>query len=325
MIANVFNMKKAEVAAYYETNTSLSLIPPTVSVPIYSQAWPKEYLVTKYYLRLLIENKTITELSLFGYVDRRKYVTFNNWHNGKEKTTCSYFANYELTEVADVLLKNDTITNFGLHYQNAWEDDGVTALGNALKRNKALTKLSFSFCHINKKIPQLLPRINSLTEIHLCHIWIDEHSLEHLCTILKNNTTLKILDLSQNRISNTASLAKLLEKNSTIEELRLDRNIIGDEGAKYLARALKINLTLTMLDLFDNRIESDGLTDLLSAIKKNSTLLSMNLGYNSFTHDLMDDIGFYDDDFEYTEQDKINRKNHDAIIKKLKRNATLLK
>lgn len=53
----------------------------------------------------------------------------------------------------------------------------------------------------------------------------------------------------------TKSLSLMLQVNTTLTELDLSGNTIGDVGCKYLSDGLKENRSLTMLNLKDNAIK----------------------------------------------------------------------
>ena len=75
-------------------------------------------------------------------------------------------------------------------------------------------------------------------------------------------------------------LAEALKVNSTLTELYLDGNGIGDQGVTGLAEALKVNFTLIVLYLRDNAIGAQGATNLAEALKVNSTLTKLHLNDN---------------------------------------------
>ena len=89
---------------------------------------------------------------------------------------------------------------------------------------------------------------------------LDRKEIKALAKAIKSNSTLKMLSLSKNQISNdgAASIAEALKKNSTLTELWLYDNKIGDHGAIAIARALKENFTLKYISLdFMNVISKD--------------------------------------------------------------------
>ena len=63
--------------------------------------------------------------------------------------------------------------------------------------------------------------------------------------------------------------------------LYLNRNSIGDDGAKAIAEALKVNPVLTTLLLWSNNIGDDGAKAIAEALKVNPVLTNLELGDNS--------------------------------------------
>ena len=85
------------------------------------------------------------------------------------------------------------------------------------------------------------------------------------------------------------AIAKALKTNSTLQELVLDGNKIGDDGAVALATALKSNSsTLLQLKLWHSAIHFDGLRAIAEALRTNSTLLELE-------HDPIDSFQRKDD------------------------------
>ena len=102
-------------------------------------------------------------------------------------------------------------------------------------------------------------------------------------TALTINSTLKILDLSNNQLSgesvrefatvltqNSSLTCVALMTNSTVTSLDLDENDIDDEGISYLTIALMINSSLVEIDLNYNPIEKlASLTRLFDCLDRN--------------------------------------------------------
>ena len=66
-------------------------------------------------------------------------------------------------------------------------------------------------------------------------------------------------------------------QNTAIQVVNLSCNLIGDEGAKYVAEAITRNITLREIDLSQNIIGERGARYLAEAIKQNTTLQEINL------------------------------------------------
>lgn len=98
---------------------------------------------------------------------------------------------------------------------------------------------------------------------------------------LKQNTTLKELYLSFNRINNPGltALAEFLSLNRTLEILDLSKNAFADMGFIDFARHLAHNKGLINLNLSKNKDVSDevGLRQLAHSLVTNSSLQEMDL------------------------------------------------
>ncbi|CAH2236906.1 leucine-rich repeat-containing protein 34-like [Pararge aegeria] len=119
-------------------------------------------------------------------------------------------------------------------------------------------------------------------------------SVSHIITALRydhgGNTTLKVLDLSRiipsfNRYSYETKwlayhLEYLLEQNSTIIELHLQKNQLIGHDVEYLDRGLRRNDTLLYLDLGYNRIGEYGAELLGKYLADRPQLIFLNLAGN---------------------------------------------
>ncbi len=104
--------------------------------------------------------------------------------------------------------------------------------------------------------------------------------------LAERNPTIEVLYLGCNRISaeGVAPLADVLSAAaSSVTGLWLKRNPLGAEGAKRLAEMLKINTSLRTLDLVNTRLGYDGLAALAEALThSNNTIERLYLGGNFF-------------------------------------------
>jgi patatin-like phospholipase/acyl hydrolase/Ran GTPase-activating protein (RanGAP) involved in mRNA processing and transport len=100
--------------------------------------------------------------------------------------------------------------------------------------------------------------------------------------LLRNDSTLQQLNLVYNQIGEEGAeaLAEALKINSTLQWLVLNSNQIGDAGTGTLAEALKVNRTLQQLNLNLNRIGDAGAKALAAALQVNSTLQQLELHGN---------------------------------------------
>ena len=104
-----------------------------------------------------------------------------------------------------------------------------------------------------------------------------------LSQALTVNSSLTNLDLSWNSIGDTGaeSLSQALTVNSSLTNLNLIGNSIGDTGAASLSQALAVNSSLTNLVLTINSIGDTGAASLSQALAVNSSLTDLDLSCNS--------------------------------------------
>lgn len=135
-------------------------------------------------------------------------------------------------------------------------------------------------------------------------------NLDEAIRQLKENRTLKTLDLSNKNIgyTGTKAIANALRENKTLTTLNLSNNNLGVEGVKAITRALIGNKTLTTLNLSSNYIsfnnyetenrilteegervpdlDYSGIKSIVRLLKRNNTLILLDLSQN-----YMDDNG----------------------------------
>lgn len=128
------------------------------------------------------------------------------------------------------------------------------------------------------------------TELWLFGNHLTSQGMKILASSLKQNSTLKSLDLSYNQIGNLGlqELCQALTNNekSTLKILYLTRNHLTNEGISYLVQMLENNRTLKELWLSENEITDEGLEQLTKCLnEKNQTLKILSLSANSFPTD----------------------------------------
>ena len=106
---------------------------------------------------------------------------------------------------------------------------------------------------------------------------------ESLSQALAVNSSLTNLDLRLNSIGDTGaeSLSQALTVNSSLTNLYLGGNSIGDTSAESLSQALAVNSSLTKLVLSWNSIGDTGVEFLSQALAVNVSLTNLNLCFNS--------------------------------------------
>ena len=108
------------------------------------------------------------------------------------------------------------------------------------------------------------------------------HRPTSLAAIAQLMLGLTSIDLSQNEITpdEVRVLAEALQKSTTLVELNLAKNALGDEGAAILSSHLPDSKLLS-LNLFGTGIKEDGAYSLTTALSSSTTLTHLNLQYNA--------------------------------------------
>ena len=102
---------------------------------------------------------------------------------------------------------------------------------------------------------------------------IGDKGLQTIFNSLKQNNTLKVLDVSHCGMTDAGvpSLAEVMNINTTLEELYISGNPIGDKGLQTIFNSLKQKNTLKVLDVSHCGITDAGVPSLAKAMNINTT------------------------------------------------------
>ncbi len=111
---------------------------------------------------------------------------------------------------------------------------------------------------------------------------IDDRIATVLAKALTHNTTITDIDMRHNLIGDVgaAELMNVLRINTTLTSLVFYQNRIGDEGAAKISEILSQNTTLKWLFLNKNHITDVGAVKIANALATNTTLTTLNLNFN---------------------------------------------
>ena len=187
------------------------------------------------------------------------------------------------TEIAEYVSDSGVLTSLDLSnnrisgYQGSgYSAAGITALAEALRGNRVLTKLNLRNCGIDVEGAKAIGSALAVKGV-LTHLDLSRNSIGHEChyaygpgcgiysdagitaiaEALRVNGVLTHLDLSRNHIGDrgAVAIADALRDNRVLIELRLAKNYIGPTGATAIAEALRVNRgVLKRLDISDNNI-----------------------------------------------------------------------
>ena len=123
---------------------------------------------------------------------------------------------------------------------------------------------------------------NMLKQLHLNRTRLQPEHMQLLGQVLSNNTTLGVLDISNNRIGPDGCKHLANVRNTSLSELIMIRCDVGVDGADHIGKMLH-NKSITAIDLCNNTIEDDGLKILVKHLMSNTTLKQLDIGYNHIT------------------------------------------
>ena len=105
---------------------------------------------------------------------------------------------------------------------------------------------------------EMLKITTGLKRIYMSGYSVGDEGCELLCRALRENSTVSVLDLSYNKISNIGAkhVADMLKVNTTLDVLYLYRNHLIDEvGFKYITDAIRHNSSVTYMQIIGGRPE----------------------------------------------------------------------
>ena len=159
-------------------------------------------------------------------------------------------------------------------------DDGDKLL-DALECIKECNKEKESTLHM--LLARTLGSVLRITVLDLSdNSFLENGDCITLAETIKYNSTVTQLDLSANGLGDgeCTALAEAIKHNSTITQLDLSENDLCVGSCTALAEAIKHNSTITQLDLSRNGLGTGDCTTLAKAIKHNSTITQLDLSKN---------------------------------------------
>ncbi|XP_077321214.1 NACHT, LRR and PYD domains-containing protein 3-like isoform X1 [Lithobates pipiens] len=170
--------------------------------------------------------------------------------------------------------------------RNQLTDTFCPHLASGIRNTKTLRTLNLS--RNNLEGPHFSDLTAALTtsrieKLHLYDKHLTDSSCPHLASAIRNNQTLRILDLSMNIVEGPY-FRDLMEALTTsrIEELHLDRNHLTDSSCTHLASGIRNNQTLRTLNLNENNLGGPHFSDLMAALTT-SRIDELHLSDNHLT------------------------------------------
>ena len=173
-------------------------------------------------------------------------------------------------------------------------DEGATAIGEGLLKNKYLKRLRLINSEIGPKgciaMAPALKRHRRLEHFGLKFNDIKPEGVTAICKAFRNNRRggVRELDLYGCKLGpeGATALAEQLRGNTYLEVLRLRFNNIGEEGGTAMAEMLKENQALVHVDLECNGLNMPGVVALAHALKTNKTVNNIFVANNGIEREL---------------------------------------
>ncbi|XP_075048977.1 NACHT, LRR and PYD domains-containing protein 3-like isoform X2 [Mixophyes fleayi] len=145
-----------------------------------------------------------------------------------------------------------------------------SALAFVLKSCRETEKLELQTCNIQTECwERLTPVLHTIKHVNLSNNGLTYRSSSQLAYAIRNNQSLRILDLSANSLHGPhfCDLAKALSSPTCrIRELDLRRTGLTESSCSNLASVISTNQSLKKLDLSDNNLEGPHFSDLMTAL-----------------------------------------------------------
>jgi len=272
----------------------------------------KRYLCNK---RYKLKTSAIEQLNVFGNdltsIHDAYCKIIERGHFQRFKISNHNLSDQFVKKIANAVTKNNTIRALDIS-SNRFGVDGLAAIVVCLKTSMILESLNISNNNIGYRgadlIASALCSRTVLKELNLSRS--DLHD-DGAVVIVKSlgHANLKILDLSWNSISGkgASEIAHSLgvkkdtntptegaagshqesendsQASTTLEELNLSHNKLGNAGAECLSSMLKVNSSLKLLDISSNGLTDEGVAFMCDSLLLNATLQHLFMSGNNVT------------------------------------------
>lgn len=203
---------------------------------------------------------------------------------------CSFdgFANTTAEVAKDPLGEIDAVRVEDLNEKEivAWLEElahikGNSTIGSLEIRGSRLCLLGA------EAVKNLLLSPHVLHDFTFCLNRVSEEGMSMIARGIRENVTLKSLDLSSNSLNDrcVSTICSALAFHRSVERLCLDFNDFGCSGVEAIAAMLSQNSTIKELHLFGNRIDAQGARCLSGALAQNTSLQRLLLTFNQIGDD----------------------------------------
>nr|XP_014349731.1 PREDICTED: ribonuclease inhibitor-like [Latimeria chalumnae] len=158
-------------------------------------------------------------------------------------------------------------------------------LSSCMRRNRSLTDLDLSFNQIQDSGMSLICKADNdqIQNLRLNSCSLTSGCCEALCSFLKQNQSLRELDLNSNKIADSGMSEICKADNNQLQKLSLNSCSLTSGCCEALCSFLKQNQSLRDLDLNSNKIEDSGMSEICKADNNQLQKLSSNNCYLTST------------------------------------------
>lgn len=183
----------------------------------------------------------------------------------------------ELTKIREFLFNHKGYLNFS--YVGI-----IQTLHNfiiAMEGNDTVTELRFPEQGLIRELCTSLFNNTTLQVLDISNNCLKPHDIsDGIIPLLKRNRTIHTLSLYDCYINEMEGIAEALKTNTTLTSLNLGRNDLSVNDLKLLCNALNHNNHITDLDLQQNDININGAIELAMMLQVNPHITSLNLRFN---------------------------------------------
>lgn len=281
---NLFMSQKREFCTMKNKPMSTSITDPTPMPVLIAE---KEDL-TDFFNHLASNKPVISD-------DKVQFVRGVHYNDGRIDLCKQVVGNLWIQDLMNSIKNNPHVKHFLLG-NNIINIEGATAIANFITEPHVPQIKTWYLAgnQINSQGIELIAK--ALTTDAIANaLWLKRNPIKegakYLGDMLKQNTTLRILDLDNTGLldSGVKDLFEGLKHNTTLKHLYLSSNGITEEGCKYIAeyfdyKVLASEKGLESLWLTINRIGDAGTEILMNSLKNYKHLKRLNLGSNRITH-----------------------------------------
>ena len=194
---------------------------------------------------------------------------------------------------ADLFFKKSQLQYLNISYCR-WQKNSLSELLVATMNNRYLKYINLSGCSLDSGVVHYLAGTlnanDTLEKLILANCALNSKGLISIFVALRNLTTLRYLDLSDNQITDEAvtALAEAIFCNHLLH-LNLS-NCLQDAKSSVIVTAIANRVTFKSLDLSNNGISDEGAAFMTSAIVANKYLRHINLSNNCFNNKSIESI-----------------------------------